>query len=71
MNFPVTPEERAALLRAYDEAEATAYTDEIMARVDAETRDSTRMPWWFWEAAVVAVVLTLALSAAFPWGVAT
>ena len=46
------------------------YSAELVARVHAEAADATRLPWWFWEAAVAVLVLTLALSAAWPMGVA-
>jgi len=62
----VTAEERAALLNGYD----AALNAEIVARVEADAEKATALPWWFWEFAAVVVVGTIALSAAFPWGVA-
>jgi hypothetical protein len=73
MNYPVTPDERAALLRDYNEAldaEAAAYNAELVQRVQDEANAATALPWWWPEAALVIFVLTIALSAAFPLGVA-
>lgn len=46
------------------------YNAELVAKVEADAAEATALPWWFPEAAVAVVILTLALSAAFPWGVA-
>jgi len=70
MNYPVTPEERRALLEAYDAAEADAYNAELVRRVQEEAAAATALPWWWPEAAAVVLVITIALSIAFPMGVA-
>ena len=73
MNYPVTPDERAALLRGYNEAldeEAAAYNAELVRRVQEEAARATALPWWWPEAAAVILILTIALSIAFPMGVA-
>lgn len=70
MNYPVTPEERRALLEAYDAAEADAYNAELVARVEQDAREATRLPWWWPEAAALVIIATIALSMAFPMGVA-
>jgi hypothetical protein len=44
---------------------------ELAEQVQREADEATELPWWFWEAAVVVVVVTLALSAVYPWGLAT
>ena len=35
-----------------------------------QARADLALPWWFWELAAVVFVLAIALSAAFPWGMA-
>jgi hypothetical protein len=73
MNFPCSPEERAALLRGYNEAldaEAAAYNAELVRRVEEEADAATALPWWWPEAAAFVIILTIALSIAFPLGVA-
>jgi hypothetical protein len=73
MNYPTTPEERAALLRGYNEAlydEAAAYNAELVRRVQEEAAAATALPWWWPEAAAVVIIVTIALSIAFPMGVA-
>jgi hypothetical protein len=73
MTYPCSPEERAALLRGYNEAldaEAAAHNAELVRRVEAEAAAATALPWWWPEAAAVVFILTVALSIAFPMGVA-
>lgn len=43
---------------------------DLVRRVEREAREATALPWWFWEAAVVLLVLLLAWSAAQPYGLA-
>lgn len=70
--------------RAYYEAQAAeacstpdtvpadmAYSAEVVARVEAEAAEAIALPWWFWEAAAVVFVATIAISAVFPLGFAT
>ena len=33
-----------------------------------QARADTALPWWFWEAAAVVFIGTLAISAVWPWG---
>ena len=47
-----------------------AYSAELVARVQAEADAATALPWWFWEAAAVVFVGTLAISAVWPLGIA-
>lgn len=51
-------------------AELAAHV-ELAARVEQEAADATRLPWWFWEAAAVVLVLSIAASAVWPLGVAS
>lgn len=68
MTFPITPEERRALLEVFHVEEHSAYHADLADRVEAEAAAATRLPSW-WPFAVTAVlVLTIALSAALPWG---
>lgn len=68
MNFPVTLEERRALLEAYDAAEAEACNADLVERVNAEAEAATGLPRWWPEAAALVIIVTAALSAIFPWG---
>ncbi|MEY2688776.1 MAG: hypothetical protein RL375_2974 [Pseudomonadota bacterium] len=43
---------------------------DLADRVQREADAACAMPWWFWEAAAAVLIITLALSAAFPLGVA-
>ena len=36
-----------------------------------QARDDIALPWWFWEAAAVVFVATVAISAVFPLGFAS
>lgn len=47
------------------------YSAELAERVNREAREATRLPWWFWEAAVVVFVGVIAASAAWPMGLAS
>lgn len=47
-----------------------AYNAELVARVEAEAAEAIALPWWFWEAAAVVFVATVAISAVFPLGFA-
>lgn len=44
------------------------YSHELAERVNLEAEDATRLPWWFWEAAVVVFVGVVVISSVFPWG---
>lgn len=55
---------------ALRDAACADYNAELVAKVEADAAEATRLPWWFPEAAVAVFIVTLALSAAFPWGVA-
>ena len=48
-----------------------AYSAELVARVEADAEQSLALPWWFWEAAAVVFVGTIALSAVWPLGFAS
>lgn len=66
-------ERQALLARAAElqQARDDAYNAELVARVQAEADAAIALPWWFWEAAVVVFVLTIAISTIWPWGVAS
>lgn len=66
----VTPEERAALLEGYARAFDDSYNAEIVAKVNAEAEAATALPWWWPEAAALVIIATIAISMAFPMGVA-
>lgn len=68
MNYPVTPEERRALLDAFHAAEHEAYHADLAERVNAEAENATALPWWWPAAAALVIVVTAALSATFPMG---
>ncbi|MBK9363035.1 MAG: hypothetical protein IPM99_18975 [Rubrivivax sp.] len=51
-------------------ADGLDYSAELVARVHAEADAATRMPWWFWEAAIAVFVGAIAASAVWPMGVA-
>jgi hypothetical protein len=61
------------MIRELDEQQAAGldYSHQLAERVQREADAATALPWWFWEAAAVVFVLTLAISAAFPWGFAS
>lgn len=67
----MTPAANRAALAHYtavqELANATANA-ELVARVNAEAAAATALPHWWPEAAALIVILTSALSAAFPWG---
>lgn len=47
------------------------YSHELCQRVEREAADACAMPWWFGYAAALVVVVAIAASAVWPWGVAT
>lgn len=47
-----------------------AYSHELAERVEREARDATALPWWFWEVAVILVVIVLISSSVWPMGFA-
>lgn len=51
-------------------ADGLHYSADLVDRVQREAEDATRLPWWFWEAAVLVFILAIAGSAAWPMGVA-
>jgi hypothetical protein len=61
---------RAALAHytAVQDMANTAANAELVRRVEAEAAAATALPRWWPEAAALVVILTGALSAAFPWG---
>lgn len=48
-----------------------AYSHELVRRVHAEADAAIALPRWWPEAAAAVLVITLALSAAWPWGFAS
>jgi len=47
------------------------YSHDLAQRVQREADEACRLPWWFWEAAIAIFILSIAGSAAFPWGFAS
>lgn len=67
----VGADDAVSTIPADDEVtDGLAYSAQLVARVHAEAEEATRLPWWFWEAALAVFVLTIAASAAWPMGVA-
>ena len=58
------------LLHNDNVSDGMACSHDLAERVQREAAEATAFPWWFWEAAVAVFLGTLALSAAFPWGLA-
>jgi len=50
--------------------DALEYSHELAERVQREADEACAMPWWFWEAAAVVFVATIAISSIYPWGFA-
>lgn len=64
----VTAAEREALLRGYQDALDDASAELSRRSVEADAADATALPGWWPFAAKAVLVLTIALSAALPWG---
>ena len=68
LNVSDEAREMARLVQEPDTTAADlAYSAELVARVNAEAHDATRMPGWFWFLAPLAFVGTVAASAVWPW----
>ncbi len=66
----VGADDAVSTIPADDEVtDGLAYSADLVARVHAEAEDATRLPEWFWEAAAVVFVLTIAASDVWPMGV--
>jgi hypothetical protein len=50
--------------------QALEYSHELAERVQREADEACALPWWFWEAAAVVFVATIAISSIYPWGFA-
>ena len=55
----------------HDTVNDLLYSRELVERVEREARGATALPWWFYEVAAIIFVITVAASAAWPWGWAT
>ena len=71
VNISDEAREMARLAQEPTTAADMAYSAELVRREEADAEESLALPWWFWEAAAVVFVGTIAISAVWPLGFAS